>query len=287
MENLAGKWFCFPLKKKASTKKALEELLYHNVEEISLIQNENEKNAYFYGRALSQNLPSSWNFLENHTPISFEVNWKEQWELFCPYFQGDYCKIPLNIFDKKSKETLLLNAGPGFGDLSHPTTHLMMQLVAKFASNSVLIDLGCGSGILGLTALKLGAKKVYFLDIEEDALKHTKENAFLNHIEDGLFLGKTLPKVDSQPNILCMNMTFEEQKQAVLALPKIQGMVWLTSGILKEQKKAYLDFVKSLGLNMQKSYIEGKWLSFILTEEKANKIPPSKRRTATLPKPKR
>lgn len=258
-------WFHFLLKKGASTKKALEELSSHQIEEISFIKNKEDGSITFCGKGCLQNFPCTWQFLQEPLPIQFEVNWKEQWELFCPYFQDDLCKIPLYTFCQNTQEEVLLRPGPGFGDLSHPTTHLMMELLGKYALHNTLIDLGCGSGILGLTALKLGAKKVYCLDIETDAIKHTKENAILNHLEEKLFAGKTLPKIlNPTPNILCINMTFEEQKQAILSLPKIPDMLWLTSGILESQRKKYLAFTESLNLTVKASYAKDKWLSFVL-----------------------
>ncbi len=265
MPNTPSSWFHFLLKKGSSITQALEELSSYQVEEISFIENKEEDSTTFYGKGYSQNFPPTWQFFQSPVPTLFEVNWQEQWELFCPYFKEGFCKIPLHIFKKDSKEEVLLHPGPGFGDLSHPTTHLMMELLGKYANNSTLIDLGCGSGILGLTALKLGAEKVYCLDIEIDAIKHTKENAILNHLEKKLFAGKTLPKIlDPTPNILCINMTFEEQKQAISCLPKIPDMLWLTSGILESQRKKYLAFAKSLNLTVKASYVKDKWLSFIL-----------------------
>lgn len=257
-------WFHFPLKKSAPIKKAFEELLKYGVEDISLLENKEEKTITFCGKTTQKDIPSTWSFLDEPIPINFEVNWQEQWELFCPYFNGVLCEIPLSTFIPKEEETVLLNPGPGFGDLSHPTTYLMMNLLGEFAPNEVLIDLGCGSGILGITALKIGAKKVYCLDIDQEALLHTQENALLNNVTNALFIGKTLPvNANPLPHIVCINMTFEEQKQAIASLPVISNMIWLSSGILESQKEAYLTYMKNLGLTCKSSTQKDKWLSFI------------------------
>ncbi len=193
------------------------------------------------------------------------VNWTEQWELFCPYFKNGACKIPLKEFCKESSEEILLSPGGGFGDLSHPTTHLMMELIGLFCKNKIVVDLGCGSGILSLAALKLGAKKAYSLDIEEEALLHTKENAALNHLQKKISTGKTLRKGISS-DVLFLNMTFFEQKEAIASLP-CHPPLWITSGILKEQKDSYLEFTDSLDLKLQSTYLKDGWMAFVFQKD--------------------
>jgi ribosomal protein L11 methyltransferase len=189
------------------------------------------------------------------------IDWKKQWELFCPYFKNGICKVPLKDFCTGSSEEILLSPGGGFGDLSHPTTHLMMELIGKFCKDKDVIDLGCGSGILSLAALKLGAKKAYSLDIEDDALFHTRENATLNRLQKKIITGKTLKKGPS-PDVLFLNMTFYEQKEALSSLPVYPGL-WITSGILKEQEEIYLKYIDSLGLELLSSHEKNGWLAFV------------------------
>ena len=189
------------------------------------------------------------------------IDWKKQWELFCPYFKNGICTVPLKDFCTGSSEEILLSPGGGFGDLSHPTTHLMMELIGSFCKGKEVIDLGCGSGILSLAALKLGAKKAYSLDIEDDALFHTRENATLNHLQKKIITGKTLKKGPS-PDVLFLNMTFYEQKEALSSLPFYPSL-WITSGILEEQKELYLKYIDSLGLKLISSHEKNGWLAFV------------------------
>lgn len=76
----------------------------------------------------------------------------------------------------------LIELGPGgFGDGRHPTTHQMMEiLVDRTAGGERMLDVGCGSGILGLCALKLGAASVVAVDIDPDAVDAARRNAELN-----------------------------------------------------------------------------------------------------------
>src|SRR5262249_54364435 len=89
------------------------------------------------------------------------------------------------ITPKKSEKILLLNPGLAFGTGTHPTTELCLEwLDSHIKSQQIVVDYGCGSGILALAALKLGAKLVYAVDHDKQALEATKNNATLNHIKN-------------------------------------------------------------------------------------------------------
>ena len=264
-------WFHFIVKKGIPADLAIQEISTYHVEEISLLEDLENKKTLLCGKANKEELPPSWKYIEQIILLHSDINWNEQWELFCPYFQKDLCKIPLSDFCEGASEELLLTPGPGFGDLSHPTTLLMMELIGTYAPKKTLIDLGCGSGILGLSALKLGANKVYCLDIADEALEHTLTNAKLNKLEDKLFAGKSLPSpADPAPEILLLNMTFQEQKEAIasLSLDQKKNLTWITSGILKKQKIKYLAFAKSLNLTLKSTISKDEWLAFIFSADK-------------------
>lgn len=81
---------------------------------------------------------------------------------------------------------LLLDPGLAFGTGTHPTTHLCLEFLAQAdLTELVACDYGCGSGILALAALKLGAKQIDAIDIDPQALIATRTNARQNHIPDG------------------------------------------------------------------------------------------------------
>ena len=188
------------------------------------------------------------------------IDWKKQWELFCPYFGTEDASVPLEDFGGRG--SLILLPGEGFGDLSHATTYLMLKLTCKYAAKKTLIDLGCGSGILGLAALLSGGEKVYSLDIEEEALKHTRCNAEKNGLSNKVFTRKVLSKKVCA-DLLLLNMTFFEQKTALTHLPVCPDL-WITSGILKEQEKEYLEFLLQFPLTLASSYEKDGWMAFVL-----------------------
>ncbi|MDB6096267.1 MAG: ribosomal protein methyltransferase [Francisellaceae bacterium] len=103
---------------------------------------------------------------------------------------------PINIADKlwvclpnlktpfSLEHTLLINPGSAFGTGTHPTTRLCLEWIATHSlAQKTLIDYGCGSGILGLAALKFNAKHVYLTDCDNLALDNARDNIQLNSID--------------------------------------------------------------------------------------------------------
>lgn len=143
---------------------------------------------------------------------------------------------------------LILDPGLAFGTGTHPTTHLCLQWLDQSTLNDkTLIDYGCGSGILALAALKLGAKKVWGVDIDPQALEATHNNAEKNDILQDLTIGEP-EKLQTPVDIIIANILFTplvelEKRFKQLLLP--EGLL-VVSGILKEQTttliKAYTHF---------------------------------------------
>lgn len=147
---------------------------------------------------------------------------------------------PWEIIKPTRNETvLLINPGLGFGTGSHPTTQLCLEwLDSHISSQQIVIDYGCGSGILALAAIKLGAKKVYAIDYDEQALEATNNNAQLNNISAAslnICLPKALTIIKADfliANILLQPLLDLANKFADLI--KENGEIAL-SGILKTQ----------------------------------------------------
>lgn len=152
---------------------------------------------------------------------------------------------------------VLLDPGLAFGTGKHPTTSLCVEwLVNHLSGEKTVVDYGCGSGILGITAYKLGAEKIYAVDNDEQALIATRSNAQLNHIpvENIMtFFPKELPAL--QADLLIANILAGPLiilKTCFEKLIKPNGKI-LLSGILENQmsdvKKAYethFDFDKPI-----------------------------------------
>lgn len=192
-------------------------------------------------------------------PSSF-INWEEQWKLHAGHFKDGMVRLKLG-----NDETLLMKPGPGFGDLSHPTTHLVLEMMAGYVEGKDVLDIGSGSGILSLAAALMGAKSVTGVEIEPDAILHAKENAKLNKLESIRFLLPQEYKLKKPfSGLILINMIMSEQEVAWNSLPHtmLSGLV-IASGILKEHRKEYLGLTKQRGWNLQSERETQDWLGFI------------------------
>jgi ribosomal protein L11 methyltransferase len=138
-----------------------------------------------------------------------------------------------------SAVNVILDPGLAFGTGTHPTTSLCLEwLDENIKSGETIIDYGCGSGILAIAALKLGARVADAVDHDEKALETTRENAILNQISDSQ-LKIYLPEAFSGQPVDLMIANILAQPLITLApllanFVKIGGKI-LLSGILKEQ----------------------------------------------------
>ncbi len=189
------------------------------------------------------------------------VDWEAQWSLFAPGFQNGLAHIEL-----EKNIILRLVPGAGFGDLSHPTTRLMIALLKPHIKNKFVIDIGCGSGILSLSALLLGAQECLGIDIEQEALDHATANAKLNALEEkcSFIKPEKLAFFSAKP-LLLMNMIQSEQKVAWKSFCEHansnNGEI-ITSGILTTQKESYLALTRSWGWSLIEEQFEEEWSAF-------------------------
>lgn len=150
----------------------------------------------------------------------------------CPSWQPPPEPHATNIF---------LDPGLAFGTGTHPTTALCLEwLDANLQGGETVIDYGCGSGILAIGALKLGARQVWALDIDPQALVATRENAKKNHLGQALHILSSEQPLTIEADVLLAN---------ILANPLISlapffaqrvkpGAMAVLSGILREQQSA-------------------------------------------------
>jgi len=186
------------------------------------------------------------------------VDWEEQWTLFAENFTEGKAHIHLT-----PTQTLLLTPGAGFGDLSHPTTYLMLEMMRERVAGHSVIDIGTGSGILALSALLLGAESARGIDIDLAALTHARQNANLNGLS--ATFSKTLPKNLPANNIFLMNMIFPEQCQFAPQRLNPLAKLWIVSGILEKQKEDYLAQTLKWGWKPVSEHHRSEWLGFIFS----------------------
>ncbi len=202
------------------------------------------------------------------------IDWEAQWAEHGLGYRDGYLHVDLRdyvpeISQQRWPHLLKLKPGPGFGDLSHVTTRLVLKLMSKYVAKQYVLDVGCGSGVLSLAALGMGATAVCGIDIDEQALEHATLNGRLNEMQE--LLTFVLPKEckywlsPHEPLVALMNMIQTEQTQAWKSLGSIQQRVaWIiTSGVLQEEREEYLRRCKRWGWHLIEEKEESGWLGFV------------------------
>lgn len=198
------------------------------------------------------------------------IDWEAQWSSNSQYYRDGLLHCDLSLFGPAGHEPLLLEPGPGFGDLSHPTTRLVLRMMALHVQGNIVIDIGCGSGILSLAAARWGGSQVWAIDISSEAITHAQANAERNGLQETIaFIDSSdgencLPKLEKTDQVVVvMNMIASEQQDALAGLPLLlsqAGVHWITSGILAEQQDDYLEACAGRGWLVQEIVEEDGWL---------------------------
>ncbi|MBM3208335.1 MAG: methyltransferase domain-containing protein [Chlamydiae bacterium] len=245
----------------SSINEAVNELLSIGLENIYTIEDV-ASSLWFIGGTSKCPLTTPLTHSSKVTALQ-EVDWEEQSKQFSPYFVDGKIIIPLSEFD--SDGYIYLEAGAGFGDMSHPTTQLCLKALKSLCKEKNILDIGCGNGILSFAASSMGASWVIGIDIDPLAINHAEKNKLLNTYNNIEFhLGSEKISCQRGKWTALMNMTFLEQKMAWASLEKWHDMinVILVSGILKEQREKFLDWGSSLGWNIKSEYELDEWLCF-------------------------
>ena len=194
-----------------------------------------------------------------------DQDWERSWmDRFQPMQYGTKLWICPTWCEPPDPEAnnIMLDPGLAFGSGSHETTRLCMQwLSGQELEGKSVIDYGCGSGILAIAALKMGATHALGVDIDPQALQASRQNAELNLVSDSLQLElpKNVPE-QSKGDIIFANIlagTLIELKSQLLGFRKPEGVLIL-SGVLQSQK---VQIIKEFEAgNTIQAVSEGDWL---------------------------
>lgn len=204
---------------------------------------------------------------------------EQDWERKCLdeyspiYFGGDLWVCPSwRNPPNKSAVNLILDPGLAFGTGMHATTALCLEWLAKKELKDItMIDYGCGSGILAIAAVLLGAKRVICIDNDPQALTATKKNVKKNKVNETQF--SYFSPQEYQEFIKKDTQTINLIMANILANPLIElapkfkrtlsdGGYLILSGILRNQKKEVMG-VYSDSINFLKHFMRDEWLILI------------------------
>ena len=201
-------------------------------------------------------------------------NWNETWESegFDPIFIGDRCVIydarrlqtpPLSSFFAPLR--IGIETKMAFGTGTHETTQLVVaQLLDLDLSNKRVLDCGCGTGILGIVASKVGASEVVAYDIDEWSVENTRHNAALNEVENLQVLhgdSRVLSHVSGVFDVVVANIN----RNILLAdLPHFANVMsssgtLLLSGFYQEDVPLLVAEAEKYGLKLQSETSDNNW----------------------------
>ena len=197
--------------------------------------------------------------------------WRSQWkEHFKPIHLGRIVIVPewIKYQAQENEIKILLDSNMAFGTGEHETTSMCVEFLDKYVKQSdVVLDVGCGSGILGITASKLGAKHVIMTDLDECAVVATEHNMALNNVSNGVVMLKNLLDDNTvKGDVIACNIMAE----VLIAFAPYIGAnlnskgIIILSGILVERldavKKAYTD----AGFSIVEDKIKGEWSALVV-----------------------
>lgn len=157
------------------------------------------------------------------------------------------------------RNAVYIDPGMAFGTGKHETTSMCLKLLdSTDLQDKTVADMGCGSGILGIAAMKLGAKSCMMNDIDPQAVKAAKENAELNGVDCTILLGD-LKNDGEQFDVIIANITADVliRLSSVIESMAKKGTTVILSGIINERAD---DVVKAYGKFLLKDRIkDGEW----------------------------
>lgn len=188
------------------------------------------------------------------------IDWQDQWRLHGADYRDGFVHLSHPSFQKE----ILLEPGPGFGDFSHPTTRLVMEMMEQHIKGRHVLDVGCGSGVLSFCALAFGARSVAGIDIDAAALEHAKKNGFCNKMDAQIVFCEPQEYCPNGKSefVMLMNMIYSEQVVAWESLRKIHPLVrdCFISGVLATEREIYLQITHRWGWTLKSEQSQEDWL---------------------------
>ena len=207
-----------------------------------------------------------------------DKDWINNWKQYFHQFYVDDILIVPSWEEVKAedKDKMILHIDPGtaFGTGMHETTQLVIRQLKKYVTpDTEMLDVGTGSGILGIVALKLGAKYVLGTDLDPCAVPAVAENKEANQIVDETFdmvIGNIIDDKAIQDqvgyekyDIVTANILADVliPLTPVIVNQMKKGAYYITSGILDVKEEVVVEAVKAAGLTVVEVTHQGEWVS--------------------------
>ena len=207
-----------------------------------------------------------------------DVDWVNNWkQYFHQFYVDDILIIPSwEEVKPEDNDKMVIHIDPGtaFGTGMHETTQLCIRQIRKYTTpETTILDVGCGSGILGMLALKFGAKYSVGTDLDPCAIDATYENMEVNGItreKYEVMIGNIIDDKEVQDkvgygkyDIVVANILAD----VLVALTPVivdqlkDGGIYITSGIIDDKEETVVEAVKAAGLEVLDVTYQGEWVS--------------------------
>ena len=226
-----------------------------NMEDANILKAElNEKNL---GQCL----------IEEKDDEDWANNWKRYYK---PLEIGEKLAIvpEWEAYDNDKRIVIKINPGMAFGTGTHESTYMCLELLERYVNkDDEIFDIGCGSGILAIAALKLGAKRALAVDIDDKCIDASHENADLNSLEDKMDIkkGNLLDVVKGRADLIVSNIIAEIIVDEIKNLKNHmdKGGIFITSGIIKERRQMVIDALKENGFEIIDELEKNNWVAIV------------------------
>ena len=209
-----------------------------------------------------------------------DVDWVNNWkQYFHQFYIDDILVIPSwEKVKPEDSDKMVIHIDPGtaFGTGMHETTQLCIRALKKYVtSETEILDVGCGSGILGMLALKFGAKHSLGTDLDPCAIDATHENMEVNGIRKDQYevmIGNIIDDKAVQDalgyekyDIVAVNILADVlvPLTPVIIHQMKPGAVYITSGIIEDKENVVVEAVKAAGLEVLEVNHQGEWVSVV------------------------
>lgn len=229
------------------------ELIKENIHNLSIQNRDKKPSQVTTNEVFEEDWANSWKQYYKPKKIGEKIVIKPSWEDYIP---------------NADEKVVELDPGMAFGTGTHETTTMCTRMLEKYVkSDSILYDIGCGSGILSIVAAKLGARKVIGVDIDEVAYRVSKSNVKINSVEDIVQIkhGNLMDVVDEKADIIVANIIADIIKTLSKDITKFMkpDSKFIASGIILDKVNEVVEELNKNGLEVISIEKLGEWAAIV------------------------